>query len=393
MNVKDVSYDLVVVGCGFSGALIAHLAAKRLKKRVLILERRNHIAGNMYDEKDSETGIVVQRYGPHSFHTNNARAFELVQEIGEWEPFVLRARAQIQGRFTPSPFNFQTVEDYFPPQKALEIKTHLVQEFSYRPKVTILEMLESGDPVVSGYADFLFRQDYRPYTAKQWGIAPEELDVSVLQRVPVRLSYIDQYFDDRYQMQPKGGYTAFFEKMLADEKIELRLSTNACQHLMLKDDGMILLDGEAVHVPVIYTGALDELFQCRYGKLPYRSLSFKYEVLSTRDFQPTPGVAYPLAEGYTRITEFSKLMPLSPDTNKTIIAYEYPEIYGSDRGKEAYYPILTTDSQKLYQRYLGEAKRYPMLYPCGRLGDFKYYNMDQAILRAVELFENLPLDL
>lgn len=392
MNAKGISYDLIIVGCGFSGALIAHLAAKRSKKRVLILERRSHIAGNMYDERDPETGILVQRYGPHSFHTDNARVFELVQELGEWEPFVLRARAQIQGRFTPSPFNFQTVEDYFPPPKALEIKTHLVQEFSYRPKVTILELLQSGDPIVAEYADFLFCQDYRPYTAKQWGIAPEELDISVLQRVPVRLSYIDQYFDDRYQMQPKGGYTAFFEKMLTDERIELRLSTDACRHLMLKDNGMILLDGEAVHVPVIYTGALDELFQCKYGRLPYRSLSFEYQVLPTRDFQPTPGVAYPFAEGYTRITEFSKLMTLPPDTDKTIIAYEYPERYGSGKGKEAYYPILTADSQRLYQRYRDEAKRYPLLYPCGRLGDFKYYNMDQAILRAVELFKALPLD-
>ncbi len=389
MDTKNKPYDLIIVGCGFSGALIAYLAAKRLNQRVLILEKRNHIAGNMYDEKDAETGILVQKYGPHSFHTDNSRVFELLQELGDWEPFVLRARAQVLGRFTPSPFNFNTIEDYFPPKKALEIKTHLVKEFSYRPKVTILEMLHSSDPVVAEYADFLFRQDYQPYTAKQWGIAPEKLDISVLQRVPVRLSYLDQYFDDRYQMQPKGGYTAFFEKLLSDEKIELRLSTDARRLLTLDNDGTVRLEGEAVQIPVVYTGALDELFDCKYGKLPYRSLSFEYKVLQGRDFQPTPGVAYPLAEGYTRITEFSKLMTLPPDTDKTIIAYEYPEKYGSDKGKEAYYPILTAESQGLYQRYLNEAKRYRMLYPCGRLGDFKYYNMDQAILRALELFEEL----
>ncbi len=205
MKKTNVHYDLVVIGCGFSGAVIAHLTAKRLGRRVLVLEKREHIAGNMFDEKDCETGILVQRYGPHSFHTDNTQVFELVRELGDWEPFVLRARAQIQNRLTPSPFNFQTIEDYFPPDKAVEIKTHLVNEFSYRPKVTILEMLHSCDSVVAEYADFLFRQDYQPYTSKQWGIEPEELDISVLQRVPVRLSYIDQYFDDRYQMQPKGG--------------------------------------------------------------------------------------------------------------------------------------------------------------------------------------------
>lgn len=386
---RSKAYDLVVVGCGFTGGLIAHLAAKKLNKRVLVLERREHIAGNMYDFSDDETGILVQKYGPHSFHTESREVYELVKEIGEWEPFVLKARAEIKGKLTPSPFNFKTIEDYFSPEKAIEIKTHLVNLFSYEPKVTILQMLNSEDKVVADYANFLFSEDYRPYTAKQWGIAPEELDVSVLQRVPVRLSYIDQYFDDRYQMQPKGGYTRFFEKMLDHPNIDLQLSSDANERIKLCDDKSVELDGVKVDVPIVYTGALDELFDCKYGKLPYRSLHFEYKTIDTNDFQPTPGVAYPFAEGYTRITEFSKLMTVAPKTDKTIIAYEYPVKYGSPKGKEAYYPILTAESQKLHEIYANQAKNYKNLYPCGRLGDFKYYNMDNAILRALRLFEEL----
>ena len=305
---------------------------------------------------------------------------------------MLRARVDIKGKLTPSPFNFQTVEDYFTPKKALEIKTRLAEAFEYRTKTTIVEMLESEDPVVKEYAEFLFQEDYRPYTAKQWGIKPEELDISVLKRVPVRLSYIDQYFDDQYQMQPKGGYTALFETMLDSDLIEVQLNMDANDRLTLRENGEILLDGAVTHAPVIYTGALDELFDCKFGKLPYRSLSFEYKTMPLKDFQPTPGVAYPLAEGYTRITEFSKLMPLQPETEQTIVAYEYPQQYGSEKGKEAYYPILTAHSQELYQKYLDEAKQYPTLYPCGRLGDFKYYNMDQAVLRAYQVYQTLQLE-
>lgn len=385
------NYDLVVVGCGFTGGLIAHLAAKHHNSRVLILEKRKHIAGNMYDEEDAETGILIQKYGPHSFHTDSKEVFELVRGIGEWEPFVLRARAQIEQKLTPSPFNFKTIEDYFDPETAMTIKTHLAEKFCYRPKVTILEMLNSDDPVIREYAEFLFQKDYRPYTAKQWGIAPEDLDVSVLQRVPVRLSYIDQYFDDRYQMQPQGGYTAFFKKMLDSPNIDICLSTDALERITLCEDKTLMLDGKRICIPLVFTGPLDELFDCKYGRLPYRSLHFSYQTLSTKSFQPTPGVAYPVVEGYTRITEFSKLMTRPPCVDKTIVAYEYPEVYGSERGKEAYYPILTKESQELYNRYLSEARKYPRLYPCGRLGDFKYYNMDQSILRALDIFKKLPL--
>lgn len=381
-------YDLIVVGSGLTGSLVAYLAAKKNKSRVLIIEKRAHIGGNMYDEVDKETGILIQRYGPHSFHTDKKEIYELMREIGEFVPYTLRARVEIKGKLTPSPFNFTTIDTFFDHDKAAEIKKHLVDCFDYAPKVTIKELLSCGDPVIKEYADFLFENDYRPYTAKQWGIAPEELDPSVLARVPVRLSYIDAYFDDRYQMMPKGGFTKFVEKMLSNPLIDIKTNIDATEVLKTDSDGSLYLNGEKVTVPVVYTGPLDELFSCCFGKLSYRSLRFDYKTYDTPSFQETSGVAFPKAEGYTRTTEFSKL-PYQYGHEKTVVAYEYPEKYGSVDGKIPYYPILTKETQASFAKYKAKADKYKLLFPCGRLADFRYYNMDDAAARAVAVYDNL----
>jgi UDP-galactopyranose mutase len=386
---KLSSFDLLVVGTGFAGATIARQAASRLGKRVLMLEKRQHLAGNMFDERDPATGILVQRYGPHSFHTDDQEIFRFLSGIGEWFPFILRARTLILGRPTPSPCNFLTLDQFFARDRAAAIKKHLVDAYDYAEKVTILEMLEHSNPLIREYAEFLFEQDYRPYTCKQWGLEPEELDVGILKRVPVRLNYIDAYFDDRYQAMPAGGFQQFFQNMLAHPAITIELGVDAREHLKADPgSGRLFLDGEPVEIPVAYTGALDEFFGCIYGKLPYRSLHFEYETLDRESFQEAPGVAHPLAEGYTRITEFTKLPP-QDGGGKTVIAKEYPLPYGDPRGDIPYYPILTRESRRLYSEYSRLAGRFPRLHPCGRLADFKYYNMDDAIRRALTVFSEI----
>ena len=386
MHIYD--YDILIVGCGFVGSAAAYLAAKG-GKRVLVLERRTHIAGNMYDETDPETGILVQRYGPHSFHTDSERAYDFVTSAGEWYPFTLTARVEMLGKSVPSPFNFTTIETFFEPRKAHAIKKRIIDVYRYAAKTTIVDLLKSDDSLIKEYADFLFENDYRPYTIKQWSIKPEELDISVLSRVPVRFDYIDRYFDDRYQMMPEGGFTVFFEKLLASPLIDVELGCDALLHLAVdKATGHMIFDGEKINIPVVYTGAADELFGCCYGKLSYRSLWFEYRTYDTDSFQDAPGVAHPAAEGYTRITEFTKLPP-QDGRGKTIAAYEYPEAYGSEKGKEPYYPVLTAESKKMYERYEGLAKTVENLYLGGRLADFKYYNMDQAVLRALDIYEEI----
>jgi UDP-galactopyranose mutase len=380
------NYDIVIVGSGFVGSVIAYMAAKD-GKRVLLLERRNHIAGNMYDEVDPGTGILIQKYGPHSFHTNDDSVFDFVASVGEWFPFTLTARVEIKGRMTPSPFNFATIDQFFARDKAHAIKKRIADTYRYAPKATILEMLESRDPLIKEYADFLFEHDYRPYTVKQWNIKPSELDVSVLKRVQVRFDYMDRYFDDRYQMMPEGGYTKFFRELLNSPLIDIKLNCDALERIAIKGD-CILYDNERLELPLVYTGAVDELFGCACGKLPYRSLRFEYKVMEQKSFQPAPGVAYPMANGYTRITEYTKLPPQDAGA-KTIIAYEYPLQYGDEYGGEPYYPVLTRESGELCAEYLHLAGSVPNLYLGGRLADFKYYNMDEAVLRALELYPQI----
>ncbi|MBP0984783.1 MAG: UDP-galactopyranose mutase [Oscillospiraceae bacterium] len=380
------SYEALVVGCGLSGAVAARHLAEDCGKRVLVIDRRSHIAGNMYDFKD-ENGILVQLYGPHIFHTKKKELFDFISKYADWEHYELTCMAKIDGKFTPSPFNFQTIDDYYPAEDAAELKRHIKAVYGKAEKTTIVEMLNSTDPVIKQYAQFLFDKDYSLYTAKQWGISPSEIDVSVLKRVPVLFSYKIGYFDDEYQVMPKESFVAFFEKLLDHKNIEIRLETDAASFINV-ENGTLFLNGEPATIPVIYTGAIDELLCYKYGKLPYRSLRFEYRTENTDSYQDAPVVAYPQAEGFTRITEYTKL-PVQKTNGKTKIAVEYPLQYAQNNGSEPYYPILTEESQKQYAKYRREADEIENLFLCGRLADFKYYNMDQALENALQLCERL----
>lgn len=377
------SYDIIVAGSGFAGSVIAYLAS-RAGKRVLLYERRNHIAGNMFDEE--QDGVLVQRYGPHTLHTRRKEVMDLLAEIGPWEPYTLRARVVIRGKATPSPFNFKTVDDFRPPAEAERLKRRLLERFPGEEKVPVLRLARCEDPLIREYAEFLIAEDYRPYTAKQWGIPPEELDESVWDRVPVRLTYKDRYFDDPYECLPAGGYTKFFERMLSSPLIDLHLGEDALNHVRISPENTLFWEGAPLAAPMVYTGALDELFGCRLGKLQYRSLRFDYETLETESYQETSGVAYPKAEGFTRITEYTKL-PVQTELGRTVIAREYPVPYGP--GAEPYYPVLTEQTQSLADQYRAMAGRIPGLYLCGRLAEFRYYNMDEAVRAAMETAKTL----
>jgi UDP-galactopyranose mutase len=381
-------YDILIVGTGFAGSTIAYLAAKR-KKRVLIIEKRNHIAGNMYDEKDKETNILVHRYGPHIFFTDNQRIYDFIVEVGKWQPFLVKGRVNIDDKFVPSPFNFTMIDTFFTRQKADEIKVHLSKAYGDKQKTTITSMLEHKDVIVREYADFLFEKDYKPYTVKQWGIKPEELDVSVLDRVPVRLDYTDRLNDSRYQLLPNVGFTKFFETMLDQPGIDIKLNIDANDLLAVDaDHGIVKFDGKCITAPVLYTGALDELMKYKYGRLPYRSVNFRYEVINTESFQETSFSIHPFASGYNRITEYTKL-PFQDGKGKTLISYEYPVEYEIDKGQIPYYPVLTKNSMIIYEKYFKDISNIKNFFPCGRLADFRYYNMDKTIERAFDVFSSL----
>lgn len=366
--------DALVVGCGLSGAVIArHLAEQR--KKVVVWERREHIGGNMYDYID-EHGFLVQKYGPHTFHTRKKDLYDYICRFEQWQGYKLTCGAVWDGKYTPTPFNFTTIDTFYPAEQAAFLREKLRNAFAGREFATVVEVLEHPDPDIRAYAEYLFQRDYAPYTAKQWGVSPGEIDPSVLKRVPLRFSYDEGYFDDPYQVMPVHSFTRFFENLLDHPNIEVKLGVEALEHLKVRD-GKLLLGGRETYFPVVYTGALDELFGCVYGRLPYRSLRFEWKHTDRDSVQSAPVVAYPQEKGYTRITEYKKL-PIQ-DRPGSSYAVEYPLPYQEGAYMEPYYPVLTEASRNQYAQYRGLADGVLNLIPCGRLADFKYYNMDQAL--------------
>jgi UDP-galactopyranose mutase len=376
--------DYLVVGCGLSGAVIArHLAEKG--KKVTIWERRDHIGGNMYDYIDNY-GFLVQKYGPHTFHTKKKALYDYMCRFEKWKPYKLTCGAVWDGKYTPTPFNFQTIDTFYQKEEADSLKNKLQKAFEGRETATVVEVLAHPDKDIRGYAEFLFENDYAPYTAKQWGVQPSEIDPSVLKRVPLRFSYNIGYFDDPYEVMPSNSFTSFFENLLDHENIEVQIKVEALERLTVKND-RIYIDGEESNITVIYTGALDELFNGIYGQLPYRSISFEWKYETKDSLQDAPVVAYPKEPGFTRITEYKKL-PIQ-DKPGTSYAIETSLPYEEGKKMEPYYPVLTEDSQRQYAKYKALADRVKNLIYCGRLGDFKYYNMDQALERALEICDTL----
>ena len=376
----------LIVGCGLTGAVIARELAER-GREVEIWERRSHIGGNMYDYVDAH-GFLVQKYGPHAFHTTEKGLFEYVCRFEQWEEYHLTCGAVWDGKYTPTPFNFKTIDTFYPPEAAARLKGKLKEAFAGRDSAAVVEVLGHPDAEIRGYAAYLFEKDYAPYTAKQWGVSPEGIDPSVLKRVPLRFSYGEGYFDDAYQAMPRHSYSRFFENLLDHPKISVKLGVEALERLAVRED-RLWLDGRPVEHPVVYTGALDELFGCVYGKLPYRSLRFEWRHTEAESVQEAPVVAYPQAEGYTRITEFKKL-PVQ-DKPGSSYALEYPLPYREGEKLEPYYPVLTKESQAQYAKYEALAQKIPFITCCGRLADFKYYNMDQALARALAVGKNLNI--
>lgn len=375
--------DCIVVGCGFVGSVAArHMAERDFK--VLVLERRNHIAGNMYDYK-RDNGILIHKYGPHTFHTNNKKLYDYVNKFDTWFNYRLKCMVNIDGILTPSPFNFQTIDDFFEPSAAEQIKLSIMTEYKGFTEMPVTNLLTDKNPLIREFAGFLFEKDYRLYTSKQWGIPPEEIDVSVLKRVPVRFSYETGYFNDKYQIMPEHGYTHFFSNLLDHPNISVKLNTDAKKYLRVDtESGKAIFNDAPAEMPIIFTGAVDELLDYKFGILPYRSLRFELKDIPVDSYQPAPIVAYPQEKEFTRITEYKKL-PDQKVKGSTTIAVEYPVQYEPGSGTEQYYPIPTESNQKKYEEYRNALANIKNIFLCGRLAEYKYYNMDQVLERALEL--------
>lgn len=381
-------YDSIVVGCGFAGAVVARELAERKGKRVLIIDSRNHIGGNCYDRED-EYGILIHQYGPHIFHTNSKRVYDYLSRFTDWYEFEHKVVGNIHGRELPIPFNLNTLEMVYG-DRAPELEKKLIEQFGEGARVPILELMNHEDPELGEIAEYVYENIFLKYTMKQWGKTPKEIDPAVSGRVPVLLSRDNRYFQDTYQGIPLHGYTPIFEKMLDFDGIDVRLGCQGKELLTLRpeEEVKVYFEGEPFAGDIIFTGALDEFFGCCYGRLPYRSLDFKFEHYDKPFYQSHGVVNYTVSEEFTRITEF-KYLSGQLEKEDTTIVKEYPMAYSGAEDEIPYYAINNRENDALFEKYKTVVDKIPNFYLLGRLAEYKYYNIDAIVERALDLAENI----
>ncbi len=359
-------FDWLVVGAGFAGSVIAERLASQRDERVLLIDRRPHVGGNAYDAFNDD-GLLIHRYGPHIFHTNSKAIFDHLSQFTSWRFYEHRVRARVDDKLVPIPINLDTVNTLY----GLDLTSEELETWFASRAEPVAEIRTSEDVVVSRVGRELYEKFFRGYTRKQWGVDPSELDKSVTARVPTRTNRDDRYFSDAYQFMPANGFTPMFERMLAHPNIEVMLQTD------YQDVRNIIPFRR-----VVFTGPIDEFFDFRFGKLPYRSLRFVHRTLSQEWHQPVAVVNYPQTQDYTRVTEYKHLTgQVHP---KTSLSYEYP----CDLG-DPYYPVPRPENMELYKRYEKLALATSDVWFVGRLATYRYYNMDQVVGQALATFRKI----
>ncbi len=359
-------FDYLIVGAGFAGSVLAERLAKNSNQKVLIIDKRNHIGGNAYDYYN-EAGILIHKYGPHIFHTNSAKVFSYLSEFTLWRPYEHKVLASIGDKLLPIPINLNTVNGLY----GHNFDSEQLAAYFDRIKEPIDHIRTSEDVVLSQVGRDLYETFFRGYTRKQWGMDPSELDKMVTSRIPTRTDCDDRYFTDMFQYMPLHGYTRMFENMLDHPNIHIALNTSYTE-----------IKKYISYKNLIFTGPVDEYFEYCYGHLPYRSLQFVHKTLDKSQLQPVAVVNYPNDHDYTRITEYKHLT--GQEHAKTSITYEYPSWNG-----DPYYPVPKPENAALYQKYKLLTESLPNVHFVGRLGTYRYYNMDQVVAQALTLYEKL----
>jgi UDP-galactopyranose mutase len=353
-------FDYLIVGCGLSGTTCARILAEQ-GRRVLVIDKRNHIGGNAYDCYNDD-GILIHRYGPHIFHTQHKHVWDFLSRFTRWRLYQHRVLAYVHGRLVPMPINLNTINLLF----NASYTEQTIGDFYKTVKNDDMPVKNAKDMVVSKIGERLYELFFKEYTKKQWDLYPEDLEPEVTARIPVRYNRDDRYFSDPYQGIPISGYTPMIARMLDHPLIQIMLNT---EYKLIKN--------EISAKKTIYTGPIDEYFNYQYGKLPYRSIDFKFETIDKPGYQSAAVVNYPNDYDFTRITEYKRMT--GQIHTKTTIVREYSTSEG-----EPYYPVPRVENKKLYEKYEALASREENVCFLGRLGRYRYLNMDMAIKEAMD---------
>jgi UDP-galactopyranose mutase len=359
-----MKYDCVIVGAGLAGCTVAERLA-HAGKRVLMVEKRCHIGGNCHDYYNTD-GILVHQYGPHIFHTNNSDVWHYLSRFTQWHYYHHRVLAYIDGLYVPVPINLDTINALY----GLDLSVSQLEQFLEKKRKKTGNN-NSAELMIGQVGEELYEKIFKSYSRKQWGVDPELLDPSVCGRVGVRLNRDCRYFNDKYQGVPKFGYTEMIRNMVSHANISI----------LLKTDYKDVVDS-IVYDDLVYSGPIDYFFDFLHGKLPYRSLRFEFQTLETEYFQPVAQVNYPNDYDFTRITEYKRLT--GQTHQKTTVAYEYPTETG-----EPYYPVIAPENLGVYEKYKQEAERLHRVWFVGRLAEYRYYNMDVVVARALEAAQEM----
>lgn len=358
-------FDYLIVGAGLSGSVFARLLAEKGEK-VLVIDKRNHIGGNCYDYYD-DYGVLVHKYGPHIFHTENKKVWDFLSKFTDWYKYQHRVLSFVDGRLVPMPINVDTINELY----GTNYTSENISSFYDKIKINLEIINNSKDSVISQVGEELYEKFFKNYTKKQWGIYPEELDKEVTSRIPIRFNRDGRYFTNKYQGMPLHGYTRLFEEMLDHKNIKIMLNTNFKE-----------IKEEVIYKKLIYTAPIDEFFDNMYGKLQYRSLDFVMENYNKEFYQEVGTVNYPNDYDFTRITEFKHLT--GQILNSTTIMKEYSKSEG-----EPYYPVPKKENKEIYLKYLNESKKLENTYFIGRLANYKYSNMDVVVYEALNLIDKI----
>lgn len=358
--------DYVVVGAGIAGLTVAERIANELGKQVLVIEKRSHIGGNVYDCYN-EDGILIHQYGPHIFHTNDKEVYDYLGQFTKWRDFWHRVLTCVDGNLIPMPITLETINQLY----HTSFTPEQMERFLAEKAVSIPEITTSKDVALSKVGEEIYAKFFENYTKKQWGLDPALIDTSVISRIPVRYNRDTRYFTDRYQGMPKHGYTKMCEAMIQNPNIKLLLNTDYKEVI-----------AELEYEKLIYTGPTDYFYDYEFGKLGYRSLDFVFETYDSEEYQPAPVVNYPNDYDFTRITEFKKLT--GQEHKKTTILKEFPKAEG-----EPYYPFPTKEYREQFAKYEEKMKQEKRVIFLGRLAEYRYYNMDAVVRRALDVARQL----